>query len=93
MSVTNWCRNSGFGSGSQEREERCAWITGDVSARAVELLNQAYQGTFVASTALPSDDTACTACHHKGDDFAAGQFVMSKINCRVCHMEPVLDPH
>jgi hypothetical protein len=39
-SIANWCKESGLGSGSAERAERCCRLTGDVAAQAVLLLNQ-----------------------------------------------------
>jgi hypothetical protein len=39
-SIANWCKESGFSSGSSERGERCMRLTGDVAAQAVILLNQ-----------------------------------------------------
>ncbi|MBI5301437.1 MAG: C-GCAxxG-C-C family protein [Chloroflexi bacterium] len=38
-SIANWCKESGFSSGSSERNERCYRLTGDVAAQAVTLLN------------------------------------------------------
>ncbi len=38
-SIANWCKESGFSSGSSERTERCYRLTGDVAAQAVILLN------------------------------------------------------
>ena len=35
VSVGKWCEHSGYASGSKERSERCARVTGDVAAMAV----------------------------------------------------------
>jgi hypothetical protein len=93
MSVTNWCNASGFGSGSTERKERCARITGDVAAKAVELLNEEYAGTFVAVTPLPSAATNCVSCHHEGENPAVGEWTNGKMDCGTCHVDPVVNPH
>jgi len=93
MSVTNWCNASGFGSGSTERAERCARITGDVAAMAVELMNQEYAGSFVAVTPLPSANTSCVTCHHTGENVGAGEFTNGKMDCGICHVDPAVDPH
>ena len=87
MSVTNWSRNTGLGSGSIQRKERCARITGDIAARAAELLNQVHNETFVAVTPLPADAVNCTSCHHEGEDPDYGQFTNGKMNCGTCHVE------
>ncbi|MBI2432136.1 MAG: C_GCAxxG_C_C family protein, partial [Candidatus Hydrogenedentes bacterium] len=54
LSVTNWCLTSGFKESDIQRSERCARLTGDVAARAVELLNANLAGTFVSENPLPS---------------------------------------
>ena len=93
MSVTNWCNTSGFGSGTVERAERCARLTGDIAARAVELLNQQYDGTFAAVTPLPSEATNCVTCHHSGGDVSSGEFTNGKMDCGICHVDPAVSPH
>ncbi|TVQ38955.1 MAG: C_GCAxxG_C_C family protein [Spirochaetaceae bacterium] len=37
-SVINWMIESGYAHGNDQRKERCAKLTGDVAAKAVELL-------------------------------------------------------
>jgi len=41
----------------------------------------------------PFDMIPASAAAARSARSAAGEFVMSKMNCRVCHMEPVLNPH
>jgi len=82
VSLTHWCRASGFASGSPERAERCARVSGDVAAKAVELLNGGAQGLE-----KPSEKTVCRACHYMGPDYAAGQFTHGEMNCLTCHIE------
>lgn len=81
VSLTHWCRRSGFASGSPERAERCARVAGDVAAKAVEMLNQGALGLQV-----PSEKTVCRACHYMGSDYAAGQFTHGEMNCLTCHI-------
>jgi hypothetical protein len=88
ISVTNWCTESGFASGSKERSERCGRLTGDVAAKAVELLNANRDGTFEAVFRLSDETTSCMTCHKKGESFQAGQFTQGKMECLDCH-----DPH
>ncbi len=88
VSVTQWCKASGFASGSSERSERCGRLTGDVAAYAVELLNQHAEGTFAPVFEIPSEAQYCRTCHSKGKDYELGQFTRGKMNCGICH-----DPH
>ncbi len=80
-SVTNWCKASGFKSTAPERLERCARVTGDVAAKAAEMLNQFYSGTFKVGFLPARGVTGCLACH----DNAVVPSV--KMNCRQCHLE------
>ena len=87
-SVTNWCKASGFASGSSERSERCGRLTGDVAARAVELLNSLADGEFEAVISLSEDTQTCRTCHSKGKDYELGQWTRGKESCTSCH-----EPH
>jgi hypothetical protein len=88
VSVNTWCRTTGHASGSKERAERCARLTGDVAAKTAELLNAFALGTFVASD---FEQAECTGCHIMGENYEAGQFIIGKgTNCTDCHGE---DPH
>lgn len=82
-SVTNWCNESGYASGSSERSERCARLAGDVIAKVIEMLN----GSVVLTGAVPRDKTVCGACHYKGTDYNAGQFTRGKMDCTTCHVD------
>jgi len=82
VSLTRWCRTSGFASGSPERAERCSRLAGDVAAKTVEMLNH---GAF--GLEKPSEKTLCRACHYMGQDFASGQFTHGEMNCLSCHVE------
>ena len=87
-SVTNWCKASGFASGTAERSERCGRLAGDVAAKAAKLLNSHFDGTFEASFEIPAEAQVCRGCHSKGEDYELGQFTRGKTNCVNCH-----DPH
>lgn len=82
VSLTHWCRESGFASGSPERAERCARVSGDVAAKAVEMMNNGALGLQV-----PSEKTVCRACHYMGPSYAAGQFTHGEMNCLTCHID------
>ena len=82
VSVTRWCNESGFASGSSERSDRCARLTADVAAKTVEMLNSSVGGEL----GNPRDNnTKCGYCHYKGQDYDAGQFTRGKMNCMSCH--------
>jgi hypothetical protein len=81
VSLTRWCRSSGYASGSPERLERCARLAGDVAARTVELLNGGALGLE-----LPSERTVCRACHYMGTEYDTGQFTHGEMNCLTCHI-------
>lgn len=87
-SVTNWCKAAQKGSGSPEVLERCGRLTGDVSAKAVEMLNARLAGNF--TPVFKQDDTTagCLACHGPGESFEAGQFTRGLQACTSCH-----EPH
>jgi hypothetical protein len=81
VSLTHWSRSSGFASGSPERAERCARVSGDVAAKAVELLNDGALGLQV-----PSEKTVCRTCHYMGPNYEMGQFTHGEMNCLTCHV-------
>ncbi len=85
VSVTTWCRTAGKASKSPERAERCARVTGDVAAKAVELLNAVHDDTFVPKFELPAEVTSCTSCHKVGTVYAAGHNTIGKMSCLQCH--------
>lgn len=90
VSVGSWCRTSGYASGSMERAERCGRLTGDVAAKAVELLNAHKQGRLkeVAAAIQFSPTTAsCSTCHSRGQDYEMGQFVVGSMECETCHKD------
>lgn len=81
VSLTHWCRTSGFASGSPERAERCSRVAGDVAAKAVEMLNSSALGLQV-----PSEKTTCRSCHYMGPNYDMGQFTHGEMNCLTCHI-------
>lgn len=84
VSVSTWCTISGSKSSSPERAERCARLTGDVAAQAVQLANDfkngQFRATFVAARSVPG----CLGCH----DGALPNVVSTvKMDCQQCHTE------
>ncbi len=95
VSVGKWCEISGYASGSPERSERCARLTGDVAAKAVELLNADLRGELdtVGKLTLSQTTADCRTCHYKGKNYEMGQFTRGFMQCESCHqdMRPHLD--
>jgi hypothetical protein len=84
VSVTKWCEESGFASGSNERKERCGRLTGEVAGRAAEMLNALLDGGFVPVFQIPESTTTCNNCHY--DDGVVAN-VHAKSGCVQCHGE------
>jgi hypothetical protein len=93
VSVGKWCENSGYASGSKERSERCARVTGDVAAMAATLLNAHMKGNLetVFPLKLSQDTVSCKVCHFKGHKYEAGQFTRGSMECSSCHND--MTPH
>ncbi len=89
VSVSKWASESGYASGSEERKERCARLTGDVAAKAVELLNAVSDVTFEPTLTSLGEQAGCMACHKPGLDFSGGNFTQGKMDCVTCHVDPV----
>ncbi len=92
VSVGKWCERSGYASGSKERSERCGRLTGDVAARAVELLNAYFEGGMeavkeISKFKLSATTAACRNCHYKGKDYEIGQFTRGYLQCESCHKD------
>lgn len=85
-SVGRWCVVSGYASGSKERAERCARLTGDVAAKAVEILN-AYARGEAASFKLSPTTALCRLCHYTGRNYEQGQFTRGFMECEKCHKD------
>ncbi|MBI9088714.1 MAG: C_GCAxxG_C_C family protein [Desulfobacterium sp.] len=93
VSVGGWCEKAGYASGSKERSERCARLTGDISAMGGILLNAHMKGEL--HTVFPmkvSQETAgCRTCHSKGKKYESGQFTRGMMECGNCHDD--MRPH
>ncbi len=89
LSITHWCKAADKGSGSPERSERCARITGDVAAKAVELLNAVHGKTFKREHPIPAQASGCLKCH----DVDEKSHTRGKMDCRLCHTHPPKTDH
>ncbi|MBM4278149.1 MAG: hypothetical protein FJ130_09760 [Deltaproteobacteria bacterium] len=85
VSVTKWCKVSGFKAFSQERSERCGWLTGSVAKYTVELFNKHADGGFKMVHKLSSEVESCRSCHHKGSTLENTRLMM---DCGGCHFTP-----
>ncbi len=93
VSVTRWCLVAKKASGSPERSERCARLTGEVAAKAVELMNAAIEGKFRPSTLVPlvvDEKYGCRKCHRKKAPYEVGGWTRGKMYCLICHPAPHL---
>ncbi|MDW7675111.1 MAG: C-GCAxxG-C-C family protein [Bacillota bacterium] len=82
-SVTIWCTEAGVRFDSQEKYDRCAKLTGDVAAKAIELLNAEIEGKFIAAYKPTEEHAACMSCH-TGPKSPIGN-VQGKMDCLDCH--------
>ncbi|MBW7865892.1 MAG: C_GCAxxG_C_C family protein [Candidatus Hydrogenedentes bacterium] len=89
LSVTRWCKAANLGSGSKERSERCARVTGDVAAKTVELLNAVHDGSFRRAHPLPAQAGGCLQCHDMGER----SHTRGKMDCTLCHTGPTGAEH
>lgn len=85
-SVSTWCTASGKTVNSAEKKARCAKLAGEVAAKAVELLDALFEGSFVPAFKFDPNTQNCMDCHTA----PTGQLdnEQGKMNCESCH-----DPH
>lgn len=84
-SVTGWCNVSGNTVHSPEQKERCARLSGDTVAKAIELMNNVADNKFEAEYVPADEIKKCNSCHGYKKDV---ENVASKMNCTSCH-----EPH
>lgn len=85
ISVTKWCKASGFKAFSKERSERCAWITAAVAKYTAEILNSYADGAFKMAHPLTGATKTCRSCHDKGSKMENTRAMME---CGGCHFTP-----
>ena len=91
VSVTKWCKTTGYAWSSAERAERCSRVAADMAGMVTELLNAEVNGNWdkVASEVPEVDavdpENGCVSCHAAGNDFEQGGFVQTKMSCPECH--------
>ncbi len=82
VSVSRWCKATGFKSFSKERADRCAWLAASVARYSVELLNSHMEGSFKAAHLLAAQVQSCRGCHDQGGAVEDSRGMM---DCRSCH--------
>lgn len=82
VSVTRWCKATGFKSFSKERSERCRWLTASTAKYAVELLNKKANLAFKTVHPLSAEVQSCRKCHDKGGEIENSRTTM---DCSGCH--------
>lgn len=87
VSATNWCKETKAEITCVERKERCARLTGDSVAFAIQILNDHFDNRFksVYSAAVQDDVADCLSCHGKGGEM---ENALSRMNCMQCHGDP-----
>ena len=85
ISVSKWCDAAGIKAFTPERAERCAPLTRDLAAKAVELLNLAADGQFVPFFKTPPIVMTCGSCHGKGGSREDTLAPTLKLDCMGCH--------
>jgi hypothetical protein len=83
VSVTEFLKKAGAKVGSPENKDRCGKLTGDVAAKAIELLNALADGTFVAAYKPTESFLGCTSCH-SGPKTTLNN-ALGKQDCAPCH--------
>lgn len=86
VSVTLWSSAAGAKANDIERKDRCAKLTGDVAAKAIELLNAHIEDNFVGTYKPSEDHAACMDCHsdNKEQTTMVGNNI-GKMDCFDCH--------
>lgn len=85
VSVTQWCKVSGFKAFSKERSERCAWLTASVAKYTAEVLNSYADGAFKTAHPLTAETKTCRSCHDKGSKLENTRGMQ---DCGGCHFTP-----
>lgn len=86
-SVSKWCTLTDFGVNSDQKKDRCAKLTGDVAAKAVEWLNAWYNSgktAYPTAYKYPESQVSCMTCH-VGTTAPSRDNVQGTMNCIECH--------
>lgn len=81
ISVSGWCEATSIPAGDVRRSERCARVTADVTAKAIDIMNAKIDGTFVPALKSQAEAT-CSSCHGKGK---SSPMLKGRMDCTPCH--------
>lgn len=81
ISVSTWASTTGISAHDKRRNERCARITADVAAKAMEIINAKCDGAFSAKLKSPAE-AACLDCHGKDK---VSPILKGRMDCTPCH--------
>ncbi len=84
VSVTKWCKETGYKAFSAERAERCGRLTADVAKKLVEILNAVKEGSYTPQYSLDEVTMKCRGCHCKGSTL---EDTRGKMACFLCHTD------
>ncbi|WP_025820750.1 C-GCAxxG-C-C family (seleno)protein [Shewanella marina] len=85
-SISNWSKASG--KPFSAKKERCYRLSGDITYRLVELLNDAHAGKIIGDhhVITPTEQAQeCKSCHGVSDTVASAASVKTDMECTVCH--------
>jgi len=82
VSVSNWCKSSGYRAFGEQHYERCARLTADIAKKIVQILNRNLAGQFAAAHSLTEETKRCKTCHAKGSELENS---LGEMNCSTCH--------
>lgn len=82
VSVTKWCKVSGYRAFSGPQKERCKRLSADTAKRTVELLNAHFVGRASISPQLDNKTQQCRSCHTRYSEL---QNSRGRMACTSCH--------
>ncbi len=82
VSVTRWCKVTGYKAFSKERSERCGRLTADCALYALKLIESHVAGQFKQAYLLSAEVKRCRTCHDKGGTLEDSRGMM---DCSMCH--------
>jgi hypothetical protein len=88
VSISNWCKASGYKAFSKEQRERCRRLTADTTKNTVELLNESLARKFAGEDYLSAEVKKCNSCHAKGGEL---ENTKGKMYCGSCHFSLAAD--
>lgn len=83
VSVSIWANKANAKINSDEKADRCAKVSGDTAAKAIELLNQWKAGGFTPAYKPGSEYTSCLTCHNGATSSLDNE--QGKMSCLQCH--------